>query len=64
MPSPFVLESMEIMAGAALAVVAVGSVVFTVVGALTYLLTREPAESAAASGAGPEGTVARPRQAA
>ena len=63
MPSPFVLESMEIMAGAALAVVAVGSVVFTVVGALTYLLTREPAEAAAASG-GPEGTVARPRQAA
>ena len=61
MPSPFVLESMEIMAGAALAVVVVGTVVISVVGGLTYLLTREPT---AASGVGPESSVARPRQAA
>ena len=39
----FTTNDLEILAGAALAVLAVGTVVFTAVGGLTYLMFREPA---------------------
>ncbi len=42
MLTPFEIESMEIIAGSILAAAAFGTVVISLVGTLTYLLTREP----------------------
>jgi hypothetical protein len=50
MPSPFVIEYLEIVLGSLLLAVAVLAAVTAVVGGLTYLLTRESARPAPAGG--------------
>jgi hypothetical protein len=42
MPSQFALETLDILLVSLMMVVAVGTIVMSVVGALTYFLTREP----------------------